>query len=137
LECTVVAIAEPRKKTRENFAKQHEQTIEYDLIFDTWEAMIGASKAKGSKLCDAVVIAVQDQLHKAVVLAFAELHYDILCEKPMATAIQDCLEIHDAIVKANVIFGMGHGGFESEQHLLQLRRNCSLSATSNEILSIQ
>lgn len=108
-DCVVVAIAEPRKQTRLNFAADHAHSIDENLIFEKWEDLAAATKAKGSKLVDAVIIAIQDQLHKSAVLAFAELGYDILCEKPMATSVQDCLQIHDAVVKAGIIFGMGHG----------------------------
>jgi len=41
-------------------------------------------------------------------LAFAEQGYHILCEKPMATSMEDCIRIHEAITKAGIIFGMGH-----------------------------
>jgi predicted dehydrogenase len=107
--CIVVAVAEPRDNTRLEFVKQHENTINKTMIFKTWEDMVTASKASGSKLCDAVIVAVHDRLHRDVVLSFAELGYDILCEKPMATSVEDCFDIHDTVVKAGIIFGMGHG----------------------------
>lgn len=44
-----------------------------------------------------------------VTLAFAEQGYHILCEKPMATSIDDCIKMEAAVKKANIIFGMGHG----------------------------
>ena len=44
-----------------------------------------------------------------VTLAFAEQGYHILCEKPMATSIEDCIKMEAAVKKANIIFGMGHG----------------------------
>ena len=48
-------------------------------------------------------------MHMQVVLAFAEQGYHILCEKPMATSIDDCIKIEEAVKKAGIIFGMGHG----------------------------
>ena len=44
-----------------------------------------------------------------VTLAFAEQGYHILCEKSMATSIEDCIKMEAAVKKANIIFGMGHG----------------------------
>ncbi|KAF8264945.1 streptomycin biosynthesis protein StrI [Lactarius quietus] len=90
-KCRVVAIAEPRSNTRTRFATSAEtiQTL-------------------GKRLADAVVIAVQDHMHAELVVAFAAQGYDILCEKPMATSIDHCLQIEAAVKKAGVIFGMGH-----------------------------
>ena len=86
------------------------------LAFTTWQEFHVAScesiKSNGQHLADAVVVAVQDSLHKEVVLAFAEQGYHVLCEKPMATNIEDCIRIARAIKEANVIFGMGHGVFD-------------------------
>ena len=106
-----MAIAEPRPKTRVNFASNF--SVDQTLIFNTWRELLEASaetiKTVGKRLCDAVIVAVQDQMHLEVVLAFAEQGYHILCEKPMATSVEHCLRIEDSIKKAGVIFGMGHG----------------------------
>jgi predicted dehydrogenase len=53
--------------------------------------------------------AVQDQMHLEVTLAFAKQGYHILCEKPMATSIDDCIEMEAAVKKTGIIFGLGHG----------------------------
>ena len=87
--------------------------VEDNLIFNTWEDLHKAStesiKATGNKLADAIIVAVQDRLHCEVVLAFAEQGYDILCEKPLATNVGDCVRISEAVKKAGIIFGIGHG----------------------------
>jgi predicted dehydrogenase len=81
-------------------------------MFNTWKDLHAASaetiKAVGKRLADAVVIAVQDHMHVEVALAFAEQGYHILCEKPMATTLEDCIRIEEAITDAGIIFGMGH-----------------------------
>lgn len=82
-------------------------------VYNSWQdlhlASTKAIETTGSRLADAIVVAVQDNLHKEVVLAFADQGYHILCEKPMATSLEDCVKITEAIKKANIIFGMGHG----------------------------
>ena len=87
------------------------------MTFNSWQDLHAASaetiKAIGKRLADAVLIAVQDHLHVEVALAFAEQGYHILCEKPMATSLRDCIMIEEAIKKAGIIFGMGHGDFLS------------------------
>lgn len=110
-ECKVVTIAEPRPKTREIFASKHGVPAEY--VFNTWQDLHNATAESllktGKRLADAVIIAVQDNLHCEVAMAFAEQGYHMLCEKPMATSIEDCVRIADAVKKAGIIFGMGHG----------------------------
>ena len=106
-----MAIAEPRSKTRALFASQY--GVDSSLVFESWEQFHKASaetiQTVGKRLADAVVIAVQDHMHAELVVAFAAQGYDILCEKPMATSIDHCLQIEAAVKKAGIIFGMGHG----------------------------
>ncbi|KAJ3497551.1 hypothetical protein NLG97_g1816 [Lecanicillium saksenae] len=79
-------------------------SIPEDLQFQNWKDL----KAKG-KIADAVVIAVQDHQHVEAVEDYAELGYHILCEKPMATSVADCVKISN-LTKATApkVFGMGH-----------------------------
>ena len=68
----------------------------------------------GKRLADAVIIAVQDRMHLEVTHAFANQGYHILCEKPMATSVEECIKIEQVIKGAGVIFGMGHGKYRLE-----------------------
>jgi predicted dehydrogenase len=112
-KCKVVAIAEPRPKTQKKFAAAHK--VDGTLVFNTWQELQAASsetiKTTGKRLADAVIVSVLDHLHMEVVLAFAEQGYHILCEKPMATSIDDCIKMEQAVKKAGIIFGMGHGNY--------------------------
>ncbi|KAF9247167.1 hypothetical protein BU15DRAFT_38818 [Melanogaster broomeanus] len=109
-QCKVVAIAEPRLRTRTLFAAAH--SVDDSLVFNTWQDLLKAStetiETVGKRLADAVIVAVQDHMHKEVVLAFAKQGYHILCEKPMATSLSDLLEMEKAVKEAEIIFGMGH-----------------------------
>ncbi|KAG6832937.1 hypothetical protein H0H92_004821 [Tricholoma furcatifolium] len=109
--CKIVAIAEPRPNTQAAFAKEY--AIDSTLVFHDWKDLLAASAETlatvGTRLADAVVVAVQDKLHLEVTLAFAEQGYHILCEKPMATSPEECIRMTDAVAKAGCIFGMGHG----------------------------
>ncbi|EIW61227.1 streptomycin biosynthesis protein StrI [Trametes versicolor FP-101664 SS1] len=108
--CKVVAIAEPRPKTRGIVAEAH--AVDGTLVFESYEDLLKASadtiQTIGKRLADAVVIAVQDHLHMEVTLAFAAQGYHILCEKPMATSVEACVRMEAAVRKAGIIFGMGH-----------------------------
>jgi predicted dehydrogenase len=87
--------------------------VDGTLVFETWEQFHKASaesiQTNGRRLADAAIIAVQDHMHAELVVAFAAQGYDILCEKPMATSIEHCLQIEATVKKAGIIFGMGHG----------------------------
>ncbi len=110
-KCKVVAIAEPRPQTRALFTDRY--GVDDSLVFETWEQFHKASAENiqtiGKRLADAVIIAVHDHMHAELVEAFAAQGYDILCEKPMATSIEHCLQIEAAVKKAGIIFGVGHG----------------------------
>ncbi|KAM3560445.1 hypothetical protein ARSEF4850_003645 [Beauveria asiatica] len=98
----VVAVAEPSRHRRDVFSRKH--SILENLQFSNWKGL----KAKG-KIADAVVIAVQDHQHVEAVQDFAELGYHILCEKPMATSVADCVKIRNlAEATAPKVFAMGH-----------------------------
>jgi len=104
-------MAERRPNTQRQFADLH--SVNQTLVFTTWQDLLAASAEAiatvGKRLADAVVVAVHDQTHMEVTLAFAQQGYHILCEKPMATTIDDCLRIEQSIKDTGVIFGMGHG----------------------------
>ncbi|TFY61274.1 hypothetical protein EVG20_g7119 [Dentipellis fragilis] len=109
-KCKVVAIAEPRPKTRKLVADSYR--VDQSLVFESWTDFLEASaetiKTIGTRLADAVLITVQDHMHTELVEAFAAQGYHILCEKPMATNIEHCLRMESAVKKAGIIFGMGH-----------------------------
>ncbi|KAH0840066.1 hypothetical protein J3R83DRAFT_1033 [Lanmaoa asiatica] len=109
-QCKIVAIAEPRNNTRALFAKAH--AVDDTLVFNTWQDLLKASsetlETVGKRLADAVIVAVQDHMHRDVVLPFAQQGYHILCEKPMATNLRDLVEMEKAVNEAGIIFGMGH-----------------------------
>jgi predicted dehydrogenase len=111
--CKVVAMAEPRPKTQSRFAVVHK--VDKALVFNTWQELHAASaeniKTAGKRLADAVVVAVLDSMHMEVVIAFADQGYHVLCEKPMATSLDDCIRMEESVKNAGVIFGMGHGDF--------------------------
>eukprot|EP01125_Pyxidicula_operculata_P018103 TRINITY_DN6407_c0_g1_i1.p1 TRINITY_DN6407_c0_g1~~TRINITY_DN6407_c0_g1_i1.p1 ORF type:complete len:422 (-),score=65.95 TRINITY_DN6407_c0_g1_i1:15-1280(-) len=101
-KCQVVAIAEPRKFTREMMAKKF--SLPDDRVFEDWKQVT----ALGQKISDAVVIATQDSMHVEPAIAFASLGYHILLEKPMAPNEEDCKRIYESIEKNKVIFAIGH-----------------------------
>ncbi len=91
----IVAVAEPKDFNREQMASQF--AIEPKNVFNDWKELLSREK-----LADAVMITVQDELHKDVAIAAANRGYDILLEKPMATTAIDCIEICEAVKRNGV-----------------------------------
>ena len=50
-----------------------------------------------------------DDTHAEVVSVFAPLGYHILCEKPMANSIKDCVTMVNSVKGKDLVFGIGHG----------------------------
>jgi predicted dehydrogenase len=53
----------------------------------------------------------QDQLHAEAVSAFSSLGYHIMCEKPMATSIKDCVDMLRDVTSESMkgkVFAIGH-----------------------------
>ena len=97
----VVAIAEPIPERRNAVGDAHNVPLEYR--FNSWEDV-----ARLPRLADAVLICTQDQMHEAPAIAFAQLGYDILLEKPMAPTADACRRIVAAVKKAGVLFAVCH-----------------------------
>ena len=97
----VVAIAEPIAERRNAVGDAHNVPLEYR--FNSWEDV-----ARLPRLADAVLICTQDQMHEAPAIAFAQLGYDILLEKPMAPTAESCRRIVAAVKKAGVLFAVCH-----------------------------
>jgi predicted dehydrogenase len=63
---------------------------------------------------DAVFVCVLDEMHTAVIKALAPLGLHIMCEKPLATTLEDCIDIYGAVTKEwevlgrKTVFGIGH-----------------------------
>ncbi|MFF5224969.1 Gfo/Idh/MocA family protein [Dactylosporangium sp. NPDC000521] len=97
----VIAVAEPDPTRRAQFAAEFGVPPEH--VYTDWRDLAAAGR-----IGDAVVIATQDQMHTDPTIAFAELGYHILLEKPMATEEADALRIAAAVEKAKVIFAVCH-----------------------------
>jgi predicted dehydrogenase len=97
----VVAVTEPRDLRRDRFAARH--GIPAGAAFADWRELAGRGR-----LADAVLICTQDAMHAEPAIAFAELGYQVLLEKPMATTEADCRRIVAAVEQAGVILAVCH-----------------------------
>lgn len=97
----VVAVAEPRDSYRQQFVEQHQ--INDTHVFNDWR-----DAALRPRMADVVLICTQDTMHKDPAVAFAELGYHILLEKPMAPTPEECEIIIDAVKRNNVLLAVAH-----------------------------
>lgn len=97
----VVGVAEPRDAYRERQVKTHNIPAEH--VFTDW-----AQAAQVPRFADAVIIATQDHMHAEPAIAFANLGYHILLEKPMAPNPEDCRRIVAAVKANDILFGVCH-----------------------------
>ena len=97
----IVAVADPDDYRRNHFADQYQ--IPEDKRFRTWQEF-----CKQPRMCDAVAICTQDNMHEAPAIACAKLKYNILLEKPMAPTAESCRNIVKAVKEAGVLFAVCH-----------------------------
>ncbi len=99
--CRIVGVAEPRQWYREKMVEDF--NIPAENVFNCW-----SEAAKKEKFADAVLICTQDALHVEPLVAFADLKYNILLEKPMAPDEEGCRTIVEAVKKNDIIFSVCH-----------------------------
>ncbi|XP_037040573.1 uncharacterized protein LOC119077467 [Bradysia coprophila] len=98
----VVAVCDHHDYQCERLAKEH--TIPPENVFvGDWSLI-----ASRPKLADAVAICTTDAAHTGPAVAFADLKYHILLEKPMSVTVDECALIYKAIVRNKVLLAVGH-----------------------------
>ena len=97
----VVGVAEPRDFYRNKMADEYD--IAPQNVFTDWKEM-----AAVPKFADAVIVATQDAMHEEPAIAFADLGYAMLLEKPMAPTVEACEHIIEAVKRNNIPFAVGH-----------------------------
>ena len=99
-QAQVVGVAEPRPAYRTRLAEAHQ--IPPANVASDWRALLRPG------LADAAIIATPDALHTEPAMAFAELGYALMLEKPMAPTAQECQQIVAAVRASGVIFAVAH-----------------------------
>jgi predicted dehydrogenase len=100
-ELEIVAVAEPRDFHREQMAGTHK--ISPENVTRDWHNWLTRTK-----FADAIIIATPDALHAEPAIAFAELGYHLLLEKPMAPSEDECRKIVEAVNCAGVMLAVCH-----------------------------
>ncbi|MCB0084935.1 MAG: Gfo/Idh/MocA family oxidoreductase [Caldilineaceae bacterium] len=97
----VVGVAEPRPFYRQRVADQHD--LDPANVAEDWRELVTRPR-----FADAVIIATTDRYHAEPAIAFADLGYAMLLEKPMATNPEDCRRIVEAVQRNGILFAVFH-----------------------------
>lgn len=100
-EMSIVAVAEPDDVKRQRIVDEH--AIERSLAVKDWHALFTTKQN-----FDAVVIAIQDSMHRDAILASIDKQYHILCEKPIVTTLEDSKTITRAAQNFSKVFVISH-----------------------------
>ncbi|ANB10977.1 hypothetical protein AWJ20_3771 [Sugiyamaella lignohabitans] len=102
----VTGVAEPsgpRRKKLINYCHQVYPDKVAITEYSDWKESLADS---GNYDC--VIICVLDDMHREVAVAFANAGKHMLCEKPLATTLEDCEAIVKAVKENNVLLAIGH-----------------------------
>ncbi|TDZ53525.1 putative oxidoreductase YjhC [Colletotrichum trifolii] len=121
----VTAVAEPIAYKRQTFGKafiwgskipeegQHFSDWTEFVTYETQRRERGAAGETVPPGVDAVFVCVLDEMHRDVVVGLAPLGLHVMCEKPLATSLTDCLDMYDALKppagqEQKTVFSIGH-----------------------------
>lgn len=145
---TIAAVAEPVEHKRTRFGARYiwgDGEPEDGQVFDGWEAFLvweqerreRAGKGEAvPKAVDGVLVCTLDETHAEIVNRLACLRLHVLCEKPLATTLEDCLGIYRSMLATNAIFAVGHV-LRYSPHNLLLRRLLLEDKVIGDIVSVE
>ncbi|KAF2973478.1 hypothetical protein GQX73_g32 [Xylaria multiplex] len=86
---------------------------------------------------DAAFICVRDEMHHDVIMALAPLELHIMCEKPLATTLDDCTNIYRTLapLQTSKVFSIGHV-MRYSPHNMMLRKLLLEDNAIGDILSV-
>lgn len=123
--CAAVAVISRDRARAEAFAAEHGIPAAYDRIED----------ALADRRVDALWVATPHHLHRAAVEAAAAARKHVLCEKPLATTVEDARAMVYACRQAGVALGTG---FHLRHHPLHREvRRLVAAGVLGEVLSVE
>ncbi|KAE8444126.1 hypothetical protein EG329_000814 [Mollisiaceae sp. DMI_Dod_QoI] len=157
----IVAVCEPILWKREDFGQRYiwglsnRPPFAYE-VFEDWKYFIEYEKTRRERLragliregddefksVEAVFVCVLDELHVHVVKALAPLGLHIMCEKPLATSLHDCIDIQATMQREwetlgkKTIFGIGHV-LRYSPHNMMLRKLVKEDRVIGDVVSVE
>jgi predicted dehydrogenase len=118
----VAAVAEPDEFRRKNFGMKYIWGVtppEEGMQFVGWEQFIEWETERRERVnrgeagvpdgVDAVIICTLDKTHREIIERLVPLSLHILCEKPLATTLDDCIHIYASLLpdQPTALFAIG------------------------------
>ncbi|OBT67135.1 hypothetical protein VE03_04441 [Pseudogymnoascus sp. 23342-1-I1] len=112
--------------------------------FVVWEEARRVKHTAGEEVpegVDGAFICVQDELHKSVILGLEKLNIHIMCEKPLATTLNDCIDIYKSLLPSDPskpperLFSIGHV-LRYSPHNMLLRKLLLEDKVIGDVLSV-
>lgn len=100
-EAEVVAVAEPNAERRTRIAQT--LNLNPDQLYTSWEELLSQPK-----LCDALLICTQDQMHYEPTVAALRKGYHVLLEKPMSNNPAECIAMEKAAREEGRLLSICH-----------------------------
>lgn len=150
----VTAIAEPVEFKRKDFCKKWiwpEQEPATQQEFNDWHHFIEYEQTRRKRAAagesvepgvEAAFICILDEFHVEAITLLAPLGLHIMCEKPLATTLNDCLSIYSSLCpngprsQPSTIFGIGHV-LRYSPHNMLLRELLLEDQAVGEIISVE
>ncbi|EQB44267.1 hypothetical protein CGLO_16997 [Colletotrichum gloeosporioides Cg-14] len=148
----VAAVAEPIAYKRQTFGRRYiwgSGTPQEGQQFADWTEFVSYEtnrrerEAAGETVppgVDAIFICVLDEMHRDVVVGIAPLGLHVMCEKPLATSLEDCLDMYTALnppagQEPKNVFSIGHV-LRYSPHNMLLRKLLLEERVIGDILNI-
>lgn len=152
----VVAVAEPDDFKRDEFRRTLMPEVgggshAEGTTFRDWREFVDYETRRRARLqagedvppgVDAAFVCVLDEMHREVVLALTELGgLHIMCEKPLATSLRDCVDLYRALGSnrsengEQMLFSIGHV-LRYSPHNILLRKLLLEDRVIGDILSV-
>ena len=147
------AVAEPIRQKREALGQKYTWGLNKPSegqSFGDWKEYVQYEQKRRSRKeagvsvstgVDGVFICTLDETHAEIIVGLSTLDLHVMCEKPLATTLDDCLKIYRSLQPAqgnapNRIFSVGHV-LRYSPHNILLRKLLLEDDVIGDILSIE
>ncbi|KAI1819412.1 NAD(P)-binding protein [Xylaria intraflava] len=146
----IAAVAEPNDYKRQDFGAKFiwgrtasppdGSSFKHWKDFVAWELDRRERQKAGESVpdgVDAAFICVRDELHHDAIMDLAPLGLHIMCEKPLATTLEDCINIYRTLspLTTTKVFSIGHV-MRYSPHNIMLRKLLLEDNAIGNILSV-